>query len=104
MAALSVQYTGGASRRSQPSVAAVRRSRSRSGPLHATPPPTATRVTMLERAAGTGQVLVGDAAAALLEASHVGARHDPGHLLAGMPARADVASTDGADARDGLEP
>ncbi|HEY9377719.1 MAG TPA: adenylate/guanylate cyclase domain-containing protein, partial [Jiangellaceae bacterium] len=51
--------------------------------------PTSTRVTMLERAAGIGQVLVGKAAAAQLGAGVVAPWQDPGHRLVGMPARAE---------------
>ncbi len=52
--------------------------------------PTSTRVTMLERAAGVGQVLVGRAAAANLRTGVVGPWQDPGHRLVGMPAVAEI--------------
>ena len=52
--------------------------------------PTSTRVTMLERAAGIGQVLVGKAAAAQLGAGVVAPWQEPGHRLVGMPARAEI--------------
>jgi class 3 adenylate cyclase/tetratricopeptide (TPR) repeat protein len=51
--------------------------------------PTATRVTMLERAASTGQVLVGETTAAEIGARAVGVRKDSGHPLTAMPTRAD---------------
>ena len=47
--------------------------------------PTATGVTMLEHAAGTGEVLVGDATAADLGPELVRPHHGSGHLLAGLP-------------------
>jgi class 3 adenylate cyclase/tetratricopeptide (TPR) repeat protein len=47
--------------------------------------PTATGVTMLEHAAGTGEVLLGDATAAGLGAELVRPRGGLGHLLAGVP-------------------
>ncbi|HJU96354.1 MAG TPA: AAA family ATPase, partial [Jiangellaceae bacterium] len=53
--------------------------------------PTATRVTMLEKAAGIGQVLVGRATAADLSAGAVLQGQDLGHRLIRMPRRADVA-------------
>ena len=47
--------------------------------------PTATGVTMLEHAAGTGEVLLGDATAAGLGTELVRPRDGSGHLLAGVP-------------------
>ncbi len=47
--------------------------------------PTATGVTMLEHAAGTGEVLLGDATAADVGPELVRPHHGPGHLLAGVP-------------------
>ena len=47
--------------------------------------PTATGVTMLEHAAGTGEVLLGDATAAGLGPELVRPHHGSGHLLAGVP-------------------
>jgi class 3 adenylate cyclase/tetratricopeptide (TPR) repeat protein len=47
--------------------------------------PTATGVTMLEQAAGTGEVLLGDATAADVGPELVRAHHGSGHLLAGVP-------------------
>ena len=47
--------------------------------------PTATAVTMLEHAAGTGEVLVGDATAADLGPGLVRPHEGWGHLLAGVP-------------------
>src|SRR5215204_1808353 len=47
--------------------------------------PTATGVTMLEHAAGTGEVLLGDVTAADLGPGLVRPRDGPGHLLAGVP-------------------
>jgi class 3 adenylate cyclase/tetratricopeptide (TPR) repeat protein len=47
--------------------------------------PTATTVTMLEHAAGTGEVLVGDATAADLDPGLVRPHEGWGHLLAGVP-------------------
>ena len=47
--------------------------------------PTATAVTMLEHAAGTGEVLVGDATAADLGPELVRPHEGWGHLLAGVP-------------------
>jgi class 3 adenylate cyclase/tetratricopeptide (TPR) repeat protein len=47
--------------------------------------PTATAVTMLEHAAGTGEVLVGDATAADLGPGIVRAHEGWGHLLSGTP-------------------
>ena len=47
--------------------------------------PTATSVTMLEHAAGTGEVLLGDATAADLGPELVRPHHGSGHLLAGVP-------------------
>ena len=52
--------------------------------------PTTTRVTMLERAAGTDQVLLGDATARQLSGRSVGSREDSAHLLTSMPTRTDV--------------
>jgi class 3 adenylate cyclase/tetratricopeptide (TPR) repeat protein len=52
--------------------------------------PTSTRVTMLERAAGIGQVLVGKAAAAHLGTGMVAPWQDPGHRLVRMPAHAEI--------------
>src|SRR5215218_10901196 len=47
--------------------------------------PTATAVTMLEHAAGTGEVLVGDATAAELGPGLVRPHEGWGHLLSGLP-------------------
>jgi class 3 adenylate cyclase/tetratricopeptide (TPR) repeat protein len=47
--------------------------------------PTATSVTMLEHAAGTGEVLLGDATAAGLGTELVRPHDGSGHLLAGVP-------------------
>jgi class 3 adenylate cyclase/tetratricopeptide (TPR) repeat protein len=47
--------------------------------------PTATGVTMLEHAAGTGEVLLGDATAASLGTGLVRPHGGSGHLLAGVP-------------------
>jgi class 3 adenylate cyclase/tetratricopeptide (TPR) repeat protein len=47
--------------------------------------PTATGVTMLEQAAGTGEVLLGDATAADIGPELVRPHHSSGHLLAGVP-------------------
>ncbi|HET9778496.1 MAG TPA: adenylate/guanylate cyclase domain-containing protein [Propionibacteriaceae bacterium] len=47
--------------------------------------PTATGVTMLEHAAGTGEVLLGDATAADVGPELVRPHHGLGHLLAGVP-------------------
>ena len=47
--------------------------------------PTATAVTMLEHAAGIGEVLVGDATAADLGPELIRPRDGWGHLLAGVP-------------------
>jgi class 3 adenylate cyclase/tetratricopeptide (TPR) repeat protein len=47
--------------------------------------PTATGVTMLEHAAGTGEVLLGDATAAGLGTELIRPRDGSGHLLAGVP-------------------
>jgi class 3 adenylate cyclase/tetratricopeptide (TPR) repeat protein len=47
--------------------------------------PTATAVTMLEHAAGTGDVLVGDATAAELGPGLVRPHEGWGHLLSGLP-------------------
>src|SRR4029453_10115935 len=47
--------------------------------------PTATAVTMLEHAAGIGEVLVGDATAAALGPSLVRPHEGWGHLLSGLP-------------------
>jgi class 3 adenylate cyclase len=47
--------------------------------------PTATAVTMLEHAAGTGEVLVGDATAADLGPRLVRPHEGWGHLLSGLP-------------------
>jgi class 3 adenylate cyclase/tetratricopeptide (TPR) repeat protein len=47
--------------------------------------PSVSRVTALEREAGTGQVLLSRETARRLDAAHVGARHGSGHLLAGLP-------------------
>jgi class 3 adenylate cyclase/tetratricopeptide (TPR) repeat protein len=47
--------------------------------------PTATGVTMLEHAAGTGEVLLGDATAASLGTGLVRPHDGVGHLLAGVP-------------------
>jgi class 3 adenylate cyclase/tetratricopeptide (TPR) repeat protein len=47
--------------------------------------PTATGVTMLEQAAGTGEVLLGDATAADVGPELVRPHHGSGHLLAGVP-------------------
>ena len=47
--------------------------------------PTATAVTMLEHAAGIGEVLVGDATAADLGPGLVRAHEGWGHLLSGLP-------------------
>jgi class 3 adenylate cyclase/tetratricopeptide (TPR) repeat protein len=47
--------------------------------------PTATGVTMLEQAAGTGEVLLGDATAADLGPGLLRPHHSSGHLLAGVP-------------------
>jgi class 3 adenylate cyclase/tetratricopeptide (TPR) repeat protein len=47
--------------------------------------PTATGVTMLEHAAGTGEVLLGDATAADLGPGLVRPHDGSGHLLAGVP-------------------
>jgi predicted ATPase/class 3 adenylate cyclase len=58
--------------------------------------PTATRVTMLERAAGVGEVLVGETTV-----THLGAREatpaGSGHRLIGMPTRADAVRPPGVD-------
>jgi len=50
--------------------------------------PTATAVTMLEHAAGIGEVLVGDATAADLGPGLVSPHEGWGHLLSGVPAPA----------------
>jgi class 3 adenylate cyclase/tetratricopeptide (TPR) repeat protein len=47
--------------------------------------PTATGVTMLEHAAGTGDVLLGDVTAADVGLELVRPHHGSGHLLAGVP-------------------
>ena len=47
--------------------------------------PTVTGVTMLEHAAGTGEVLLGDATAAGLGTELVRPREGSGHVLAGVP-------------------
>src|SRR5215211_8901882 len=47
--------------------------------------PTATGVTMLEHAAGRGEVLLGDATAADVGPELVRPHDGPGHLLAGVP-------------------
>ena len=53
--------------------------------------PTATRVTMLEHAAGKGEVLVGDATAEAVGASAIRPRVGWGHLLVGAPATPRIA-------------
>ncbi len=54
--------------------------------------PTATGVTMLEHAAGTGEVLLGDATAADLGPGLVRPRDGSGHLLAGVPTPSPIAA------------
>jgi class 3 adenylate cyclase/tetratricopeptide (TPR) repeat protein len=64
--------------------------------------PTATRVAMLERAAGTGQVLAGETTVAQLSARSVGPWKDPGHLLTGLPAHTGVAHPPQPDTEDAV--
>ncbi len=52
--------------------------------------PTSTRVTMLERAAGIGHVLVGKFAAGHLGTRVIAPWQDPGHRLMGMPDAVEV--------------
>jgi class 3 adenylate cyclase/tetratricopeptide (TPR) repeat protein len=64
--------------------------------------PTASRVTMLERAAGAGQVLAGEATAGQLSTRSVGPRKDSAHLLTSMPRRTDVAHPPQPDIEDAV--